>query len=136
MSFVHFIRDLDQPAKRGSQRVHVDYSGLVGQDFRWLFHEISSEFSKRVFDFLIEIFNRVARVHGAPALFQKIFELVERDLQLIDRLFGENKVRVAAHFPNYFLERIRNLVKRFFEFCIRELCLRDSFLRVRVHTQP
>src|ERR1700722_13922878 len=104
MPFVHFFRDIHQPAKRGFQGVNVDYSGLVRQDFGWFFHEISSEFGKRVFDFLIEIFNRVAGADGESTLLQEILKLIERDLQLIDRLLGKYKFRIAANFPKYYLE--------------------------------
>jgi hypothetical protein len=119
MPSVHFVRDIHQPAKRGFQGVNVDYSGLVCQDFRWFFHEISSQFAKRVFDFSIEIFNRVVGAYGGSTLLQEIIKLVERDLQLIDSLLGKHKVRVAANLPKYFLERIGNLVERFLEFASR-----------------
>src|SRR4029077_10937273 len=100
------------------------------------FHEISSEFGKWVFDFLIEIFNRVAGADGGSTLLQEILKLVERDLQLIHRLLGKDKVRVAANFPQYFLERIGNLVERFPESCFKELFLRDISLRLLIHTNP
>ena len=136
MPFVHFVRDIHQPAKRGFQGINVDYSGLVRQDFRRFFHEISSQFAKRVLDFLIEIFNRVAGADGDSTLFQEILKLVQRDLQLIDRLLGKHKLRVAANFPQYYLEGIRNLVERFPEFRFNELPLGDIYLRLLVHAQP
>jgi hypothetical protein len=136
MPSIHFLRDIHQPAKRGFQGVNVDYSGLVRQDFRRFFHEISSQFAKRVFDFSIQIFNRVVGAYGGSTLLQEILKLVQRDLQLIHRLLGKDKFRVAANFPEYYLEGIGNLVERFLEFRFKELLLRDIYLRLLVHTQP